>query len=482
MNFTFATFLPLLPVILLSITTVLVMLAIAIKRNHGVSFWITIVGLLASVASIIHCLDAFSGDLTSTPVTGLLVFDRFAYFYSVLIIFAGLVCAVLLRNFMQTYKNNREEVYMLLLIAVVGALVLVASSHMASFFIGLELLSVPVYGLVAYTCERNRSLEAGIKYLVLSAAASAFMLFGMALIYAQLGTLSFVGISESTLVGDGYLAGFGLAMIVIALCFKLSLAPFHLWTPDVYQGAPAPVGALLATISKVAVIAVLIRLVLQAPGDLTHFLQPILIVIAIISIAVGNFLALTQNNLKRLLAYSSIAHMGYLFIPIVAGGEVAVDTINVYLLTYVVTTLGAFGAISALSKAAEGLDREDISDFRGLFWRNPYLACAMAFIMLSLAGIPLTAGFIGKFYIFMTGVNTSSWVLLAALIIGSGIGLYYYLRVLLSLFSRNESAVANQADSSISRSSSALVILMAVLVLWLGVYPQPALEFIANLG
>lgn len=479
MNLTFATFLPMLPIIVVSIATVLVMLAVAIKRNHSVSFWITILGLLTSLASI-HFLDAFSGDQTPTPVTGLLLFDRFVYFYSVLIIFAALVCALLLRNFMQTYHSNREEIYMLLLIAVVGALVLVASSHMASFFIGLELLSVPVYGLVAYTCERSRSLEAGIKYLVLSAAASAFMLFGMALIYAQIGTLSFIGISKSTLVADGYLAGFGMAMIAIALCFKLSLAPFHLWTPDVYQGAPAPVGALLATVSKVAVIAILIRLVLQAPAELTHFLQPILVVIAIVSIAVGNFLALTQNNLKRLLAYSSIAHMGYLFIPIVAGGEVAVDTINVYLLTYVVTTLGAFGAISALSKAGDAGDREDISDLRGLFWRNPYLACAVAFIMLSLAGIPLTAGFIGKFYIFMTGVNTSSWVLLAALIVGSGIGLYYYLRVMLSLFSKGEAA--SQAESSISNSSSLLVILMAVLVLWMGVYPQPVLEFIASLG
>jgi NADH-quinone oxidoreductase subunit N len=479
MNLTFATFLPMLPIIVVSIATVLVMFAVAIKRNHSVSFLLTSLGLLVSLASI-HFLEAFSGDPAPTPVTGLLLFDRSVYFYSMLILFAALVCTVLLRNFILSYNNNREEVYMLLLIAVVGALVLVASSHMASFFIGLELLSVPVYGMVAYTCERSRSLEAGIKYLALSAAASAFMLFGMALIYAQIGTLSFIGMGKSTLIADGYLAGFGMAMIAVALCFKLSLAPFHLWTPDVYQGAPAPVGALLATISKVAVIAILIRLVLQAPVELTHFLQPILTVIAIVSIAVGNFLALTQNNLKRLLAYSSIAHMGYLFIPVVAGGEMAVDSINVYLLAYVVTTLGAFGVISALSTAGEAGDREDIGDLRGLFWRSPYLACAAAFIMLSLAGIPLTAGFIGKFYIFMVGVNTSSWVLLAALIAGSGLGLYYYLRVMLSLFSRSQ--VTEGVEPSISSSSSLLVVLMAILVVWVGVYPQPALEFIARLG
>ncbi len=478
MNFTLATFLPLLPVIVLSLTTVLLMLAIAIKRDHAISFWITVAGFLLSLLSL-QFTPAFA-DSTPTPVTGLLLFDNTAYFYTLLMLFAGLVCAFFLRNFLLVYSGNREEVYLLLLIAVIGGLVLVASSHMASFFIGLELLSVPVYGMVAYTYERNRALEAGVKYLILSAAASAFMLFGMALVYAQVGTLSLVGLSKSVLVTDSYLAGFGVAMIAIAMCFKLSLAPFHLWTPDVYQGAPAPVGALLATVSKVAVLAVLIRLLVQAPVELTHFLQPVFIVILVLSIVVGNLLALNQDNVKRMLAYSSIAHMGYLFIPLAAGVTVDVQTVNVYLLAYVITTLGAFGAISAMSRAADAGDGEDIANFRGLFWRNPYLGGAMVFVMLSLAGIPLTTGFIGKFYVFMTAVNTSSWVLLAALVIGSGVGLYYYLRLMISLFSREPGPSADQAVA-ISRSSVFLVVLMAVLIVWLGVYPQPALEFIAGL-
>ncbi len=477
MNFTAATFLPLLPIVVLSFTTVILMLAIAIKRDHAISFWITVAGFLLSLLSL-QFTPAFA-DSVPTPVTGLLLFDNTAYFYTLLMLFAGLVCAFFLRNFLLVYSGNREEVYLLLLIAVIGGLVLVASSHMASFFIGLELLSVPVYGMVAYTYERNRALEAGVKYLILSAAASAFMLFGMALVYAQVGTLSLVGLSKSVLVADSYLAGFGVAMIAIAMCFKLSLAPFHLWTPDVYQGAPAPVGALLATVSKVAVLAVLIRLLVQAPVELTHFLQPVFIVILVLSIVVGNLLALTQDNVKRMLAYSSIAHMGYLFIPLAAGVTVDVQTVNVYLLAYVVTTLGAFGAISAMSRAADAGDGEDIANFRGLFWRNPYLGAAMVFVMLSLAGIPLTTGFIGKFYVFMTAVNTSSWVLLAALVVGSGVGLYYYLRLMISLFSREPNSNADQV--AISRSSVLLVVLMAVLIVWLGVYPQPVLEFISAL-
>ncbi len=477
MNFTAATFLPLLPIVVLSFTTVILMLAIAIKRDHAISFWITVAGFLLSLLSL-QFTPAFA-DSVPTPVTGLLLFDNTAYFYTLLMLFAGLVCAFFLRNFLLVYSGNREEVYLLLLIAVIGGLVLVASSHMASFFIGLELLSVPVYGMVAYTYERNRALEAGVKYLILSAAASAFMLFGMALVYAQVGTLSLVGLSKSVLVADSYLAGFGVAMIAIAMCFKLSLAPFHLWTPDVYQGAPAPVGALLATVSKVAVLAVLIRLLVQAPVELTHFLQPVFIVILVLSIVVGNLLALTQDNVKRMLAYSSIAHMGYLFIPLAAGVTVDVQTVNVYLLAYVVTTLGAFGAISAMSRAADAGDGEDIANFRGLFWRNPYLGAAMVFVMLSLAGIPLTTGFIGKFYVFMTAVNTSSWVLLAALVVGSGVGLYYYLRLMISLFSREPNSNADQVV--ISRSSVLLVVFMAVLIVWLGVYPQPVLEFISAL-
>lgn len=477
MNLTLATFLPLLPVIVLSITTVAVMLAVAIKRHHGASYWITIIGLLASLVFIDY-LDVFAPGKTAVAVTGLLFFDSFTYFYSVLIIFAALVCTPLLRNYLNSYTSNIEEVYMLLLISVIGGLVLVSSNHMASFFIGLELLSVPVYGMVAYTYERNRSLEAGIKYLVLSAAASAFMLFGMALIYAQLGTLSFVELGEKLPGSSVYLAGFGAAMITIALGFKLSLAPFHLWTPDVYQGAPAPVGALLATVGKVAVIAILIRFLLHLPPELTLFFQPIFAALAIISIFVGNFLALTQNSVKRMLAYSSIAHMGYMMIPLVSGGSVAVGSINIYLLAYVVTSLGAFGVISVLSAAGQSNDADDISHYRGLFWRNRYLALAMTFILLSLAGIPMTTGFIGKFYIFLTGVNNQSWVLLAALIIGSGLGLYYYLRVMIALYKQDDTSVVL---ASTSRSGVVLVVVLAILVLWLGLYPQPALEFLGNL-
>lgn len=480
MNLTLATFLPILPLCILALITVLVMLAISWKRHHALCYGLTLLGLAAAMASIIG-LDGFSSAWEPTPVTDLLLVDRLANFHMLLILLCTAACTVFSYHFLRAYTNNKEEVYLLLLIATSGGLVLAMSQHMAAFFIGLELLSVPLYGLVAYTHERRLSLEAGIKYLILSAAASAFMLFGMALIYAQTGTLSFAGLGQTAIINPTML-GVGVAMVILALCFKLSLAPFHLWTPDVYQGAPAPIAAFLATVGKVAIVAVLIRFLLVIPTQSALFLQPALAVIAVLSILVGNLLALRQINLKRMLAYSSIAHMGYLLIAVVADDSVAVETVNIYLLTYAATSLGAFGAISVVSRVGDEEDQENENHYHGLFWRNPYLGGAMTLMILSLAGIPLTAGFIGKLYLFMTGVDAASWTLLAALIIGSGLGLFYYLRVMVGLYLH--APAERQAGFGPIRQKGAfiLVIAIALAVLWMGVYPQPMLEFIHSLG
>jgi NADH-quinone oxidoreductase subunit N len=482
MKLTLVSFLPLLPIGILGLTSVLVMLGIACKRHHAFSYRLTLLGLVGALVSIIG-LGGFSADWLPTPVTGLLLVDRLANFYMALILLTTTACTMFAYHFFRHYSNNKEEVYLLLLIAAAGGLVLACSQHMAALFIGLELLSVPIYGLVAYTHERSRSLEAGIKYLVLSAAASAFMLFGMALVYAQTGSLSFDSLSMNPIIplANPYMADIGVTMITLAFCFKLSLVPFHLWTPDVYQGAPAPIAAFLATVSKVAVIAVLVRFLVMLPEEFMSFLQPVFAIMAVVSIVVGNLLALRQINLKRMLAYSSIAHMGYLLIALIAGGTVAVETVNIYLLTYVATGVGAFGVISVVSRVSDEEDEDDEYHYQGLFWRNPHLGGVMTLMMLSLAGIPLTAGFIGKFYLFMTGVNTSSWVLLAALVVGSGLGLYYYLRVMVGLYLRVPTEQLANFTHIRQKGSFVLVILVAFFVLWLGVYPQPMLEFIHGL-
>ncbi len=466
----------LLPLLITGATAVLVMLSIAIKRQHDLNATLTVVGLNLALFSLYFVVKQ-----EPQQITDLLVVDGYAAFYMGLILFATLACATLLHAYMKGYQGNREEIYLLLVLSALGGLVLVMSRHLASLFIGLELLSVPVYGMVAYTFRHKRSLEAGIKYMVLSAAASAFMLFGMALLYAESGTLSFSGLGAQ-LASAGLLSPFGyagIALIITALAFKLSLAPFHLWTPDVYEGAPAPVGAYLATVSKVAVFVVLLRFLVQVPAA-HHGIWPLLLaVIAFLSIVVGNLLALNQTNIKRLLGYSSIAHFGYLLVAVVAGGALALESVGIYLLTYVVTTIGAFGVVALTSSPFQGKDADAIFDYRGLFWRRPYLTAVMTVMLLSLAGIPLTAGFIGKFYVALSGVAAGLWWLMGALVVGSAIGLYYYLRVVIAMFMPSPGMRRMEADLHWGqRVGGIMVLLMAGFMFLLGMYPQPAMDLV----
>ncbi len=485
MEFTQQHFIALLPLLITGATAIAVMLAIAWRRNHGLSFVVTSVGLTLALVSIVPALRVAPLD-----VTPLLRLDAFAYFYSAVVLVATLACVTLAHAYLgekagaDGFPGNREELYLLMALSAAGGLVLVSAQHLAGFFIGLELLSVPVYGLVAYAFFNKRSLEAGIKYTVLSAAASAFLLFGMALLYAESGSLSFVGLGASLAAqGSSVLVQAGIGMMLIGLGFKLSLAPFHLWTPDVYEGAPAPVATFLATVSKVAVFAVLLRLYQLSPATSGGWLNDALSLIAIASILIGNLLALNQSNLKRLLGYSSIAHFGYLLVALIASKGLAVEAIGVYLVTYVLTTLGAFGVITLMSSPFQGRDADALYEYRGLFWRRPYLTAVLTVMMLSLAGIPLTAGFIGKFYVIASGVESQLWWLLGALIIGSAVGLFYYLRVMVTLYlvepgMRRHDAPINWGQ----RAGGMMLLAIAVLAFFLGVYPQPLLELVQQAG
>lgn len=486
MLFTTQHFIALLPLLITSITAVVVMLAIAWKRNHSLTLVLSVLGLNLALLSLLP-----AAGVTPIEVTPLLLVDKFACFYMGLVLAATLACVTLIHAYLggesgKGYPGNREELYLLMLLAVVGGLVLVSAQHLAGLFIGLELLSVPTYGMIAYAFFNKRSLEAGIKYMVLSAAGSAFLLFGMALLYAESGNLSFAGIGAK-LAADGLpslLAQLGMGMMLIGLAFKLSLVPFHLWTPDVYEGAPAPVAAFLATASKVAVFVVLLRLYQMSPAMAGGWLSDLLTLIAIASILFGNLLALLQNNLKRLLGYSSIAHFGYLLVALIASKGLAVEAVGVYLATYVLTSLGAFGVITLMSTPYSGRDCDALYQYRGLFWRRPYLTAVLTVMMLSLAGIPLTAGFIGKFYVVAAGVQSQQWWLLAALVIGSAIGVFYYLRVMVTLFMVEPNLQRQDAPFDWAQRAGGIMLMgVAALAFMLGVYPQPLLELVqqANL-
>ncbi|MBD8599858.1 NADH-quinone oxidoreductase subunit NuoN [Pseudomonas sp. NPDC078416] len=484
MDLTIQHFIALAPLLITSITIVVVMLGIAWRRNHSQSFLLTVAGLNLALLSIYPALK-----VAPLVVTPLLQIDSFACLYMGIILVSTLACVTLAHAYLGEgkagYPGNREELYLLILMAAAGGLVLVAAQHLASLFIGLELLSVPVYGLVAYAFFNKRSLEGGIKYMVLSAAGSAFLLFGMALLYAESGSLGFSEIGKA-IAATGMpspIASLGLGMMLVGLGFKLSLVPFHLWTPDVYEGAPAPVAAFLATASKVAVFGVLVRLFQISPAATSGVLTDVMSVIAVASILVGNLLALTQNNLKRLLGYSSIAHFGYLMIAMVASKGMAVEAINVYLVTYVLTSLGAFGVVTLMSSPYSGRDADAMFEYRGLFWRRPYLTAVLTVMMLSLAGIPLTTGFIGKFYIIATGVEAHLWWLTGSLVVGSAIGVFYYLRVMVTLYLQDSKIQRHDAPFNWAQRAGGVMLLgITLLAFFLGVYPQPLLTLVGHAG
>ncbi|MDH4612606.1 NADH-quinone oxidoreductase subunit NuoN [Pseudomonas sp. BN102] len=481
MEFTTQHLIALLPLLVTCATIVVVMLAIAWKRHHSWTFGLSVIGLNLALVSILPALK-----VAPLEVTPLMMVDNFGAYYMALVLAGTLACVTLIHAYLggdsgKGYPGNREEMYLLILLSAAGGLVLVTAQHLAGLFIGLELLSVPIFGLVAYAFFNKRSLEAGIKYMVLSAAGSAFLLFGMALLYADAGSLSF---SQLAAAGtSSVLSQLGIGMMLIGLAFKLSLVPFHLWTPDVYEGAPAPVAAFLATVSKVAVFAVLLRLYQLSPATAGGWLNDLLTVIAIASILFGNLLALVQNNIKRLLGYSSIAHFGYLLVALIASKGLAVEAIGVYLATYVLTSLGAFGVVTLMSTPYSGRDCDALYEYRGLFWRRPYLTAVLTVMMLSLAGIPLTAGFIGKFFVIAAGVESGLWWLLGALVLGSAIGIFYYLRVMVTLFLVEPNLRRHDAELHwAQRAGGIMLLFVALLAFFLGVYPQPLLDLVHHSG
>ena len=303
MNFTmsFSELMPLAPVMIVALTAIVVMILTAIKRNHNLIATASVVGLNLAAAYLL--LMMFGGNFAPASVMGMFMIDPFTLLYQLVILIAALACSTLSHAYIETYKDNREELYILMLCSVAGAMLMVSSSHYASFFISLELMSIPVYGLLAYTHQRSKSLEAGVKYLVLSATASAMLLMGMAYIYAYTGSLSFYDSVQALMQNiQQPLVILGLGLIVFAVAFKLSLAPFHKWTPDVYDGAPAPIATFLATAAKVATIGLFVRYILGSGAILIDSIVTIMTIIAVLSILVGNFLAVRQVNLKRILA------------------------------------------------------------------------------------------------------------------------------------------------------------------------------------
>jgi len=474
-----ADFIALSPLGVLAASCLVLMLSISLRRDHRTSAAIAGIGLAAALCTLPAALRV------PRAVTGLLILDPYSILYLALLFSAGLCVTGLSYGYLRDRTLNRDEFYLLLLLATLGAGVLAASSHFVSFFLGLETLTISLYALIAYPRSRDEQIEAALKYLILAGVSSSFLVLGMGIVYAGTGTMEFgrlASILRALPPGmDRALAKGGLGLIVVGIGFKLAVAPFHQWTPDVYQGAPAPVTAFVATVSKGAMVALLVRFFLGTDGRLPGAFQEVFFVLAVASMIAGNLLALLQRNVKRMLAYSSIAHLGYVLVALLAGGPLGVTAVTFYMAAYFVTTLGAFGVMTVLSPEQRDADR--LEDYRGLAWRSPGLALVFTAMVLSLAGIPLTAGFLGKFTLVTAGVDSRLWTPVIVLVLTSGIGLYYYLRILVAVFSQPSASDDFPSVPSIPVSLQDRVILgfLTLALVWIGVRPGGLIDLIRTL-
>lgn len=461
-----ADFVALSPLIIVSITAVVLMMAIAIRRSHKTTLVISLTGLGAGLSSLV-----FTESIQLRQVSAFFILDSYSFLYMAILLCAAAFVLLFSYDYLNCRREQPEEFYILVLLATVGAMVLTASRNFAAFFLGLELLSVALYALIAYVRTESISIEAGIKYLVLAASSSSILLFGLALIYSESGSMELSQFAVAT-AGAGHTNTFlvvaGLTLVLTGVGFKLAVVPYHLWTPDVYEGAPLPVTAFIATVSKGGVFALLLRWFHVSSGNTTGAPGLLLSIVAIASMLTGNLLALRQTNVKRILAYSSIAHMGYLLVALLAGGALGAPAATYYLTAYLATILGAFGVMTVLS--GPRWEADSLDSYRGLFWRKPILAAAFTTMLLSLAGIPLTAGFLGKFYVLTAGAAESRWVLLFTLIVSSTIGLFYYLRIVVVMYAQQGDASEAQRTTLPVPATVALAALTG-LVFLLGIFP-----------
>ena len=362
---------------------------------------------------------------------GSFVVDAFSRYLKLLVLVGSIGVVLLSVEFLRDLQRRKFEYPILILLATTGMLMLISAADLIALYLGFELMSLSLYVMAAIDRDNARSTEAGLKYYVLGALSSGMLLYGASLIYGFTGTVSFVGIAQA--VGDGGLGlTFGLVFLLAGLCFKVSAVPFHMWTPDVYQGAPTPVTAFFAAAPKVAAIAIFMRVSIAAFPGIALQWQQIIVFVSIASMALGSFAAIGQRNIKRLMAYSSIAHMGFALIGLAAGTSDGIQGVLVYMAIYVAMTLGTFACI--ISMRRQGKPVEDISDLAGLARTKPVMAFFFAVLMFSMAGVPPLAGFFAKFYVFLAAIQAGLFTLAVLGVISSVVGAYYYLMIVKTMY------------------------------------------------
>ena len=429
------------------------------------------VALLGVVAALLTSLAAWGGR--GRGFRDMVILDNYALFFHVVICYGAALIVLLSIDYLRRSGVESGEYYALVLFSTSGMLLLTSASDLIVVFIAIELMSLSLYVLSGLFKGRRQAGEASMKYFLLGAFASAFLLYGIALLYGATGTTSIDRIAAAAAAAphDTLLIA-GLGLLLVGFGFKISSAPFHMWAPDVYEGAPTSVTALIATGSKAAVFAVLVRLLLSGVRAVQADWTAVLWVLAALTMTLGNVVAIAQSNLKRMLAYSSIAHVGYMLVGLAAGGAAGAGAVLFYLLAYTFTTAGTFGVITLCVRAGE--EAVDVRDYAGLGRRHPVLAFALALLLLSLVGIPPLAGFVGKFYLFGAAVR-AGFVWLAVLgVLNSAIAAYYYLRVIVTMYMQEP----DEQSASVAPSfAGGLALTIAVIgVVLLGLMPAPFVD------
>ncbi len=453
---------------LIVVGAALLVLVLDLLPPRGSKAHLGMVALAGLVGALLATVAAWGGR--GRGFRDMVVLDNYALFFHLVIGYAAALVVLVSLDYIRRAGAESGEFYALVLFATAGMMTLASANDLIVVFLGVELMSLSLYVLAGLFKRRRTSSEASMKYFLLGVFASAFLLYGIALLYGATGSTNFDRIAAAAGAGAGdplFLLGLGL--LLVGFGFKIASVPFHMWAPDVYEGAPTSVTAFIATGSKAAVFAALIRLVVAGlrptPPDATTLLWAL----AAATMTVGNVVAIAQSNVKRMLAYSSVAHVGYMLVGLVAGGADGAGAVLFYLLTYMFTTVGAFGVIALCERAGE--EAVEVRDYAGLGRRHPLLALALALFLLSLVGIPPLAGFVGKFYVFGAAVRAGYIVLAVVAVLNSALAAYYYLRVIVSMYMQEPEGAPVSLAPSLAGSLALAIALGGVVIL--GVMPAP---------
>jgi NADH-quinone oxidoreductase subunit N len=471
----------LLPEIVLSLWAMLVLLVDVFQKGNRseasrpVIAWLAVAGLIATAAANAFVWWGFAEVPGGVP--GMIAMDGFRFFANFIFLTSGVLAMLISMGYLDRHGINRGEFYVLMMFAIVGMMLLGGSRDLILTFVALELMSVSIYVLVGFNRADPRSAEGALKYFLLGAFASAFFLYGIALTFGATGTVNLVELA--TLLGPGtatltpmLLAGMGL--LAIGFLFKVAAVPFHVWTPDAYDGAPTPVTALMATGVKAAAFAAFIRVFAVSFAELYPHWEIIVAGLAVLTMLGANLVALTQGSVKRMLAYSSIAHAGYLLVAVVSANPLGGAAFLFYLLVYTLMTAGAFGIV--IANARGDRERVALSDYAGLGWQQPLLGAVFTVFLLSLAGFPLTGGFIGKLYILRAAIDAGQQWLAVVLVLASLISYFYYLRVIVVMYMRPAVSADAHRGLALTGPATAALAVAALGVLFLFFYPAAVLD------